>query len=171
MRCDGSMSSAAWRDGRQAPILLHSEKGEEKLLPTCVHGHVAKSTRGAHRVGPPRRGPRPGHASTLGKGGAGLRAVWAGGARTRGAGVHPLAAAPPRCRGPLLCVRRSSAPGPTVLVRYAPQRPGGGDPRSTPQMSRVLSATRQLWRTHDAPQGKRGDKGVRQDKTTRHDSL
>ena len=43
MRCDGSMSSAAWRDSRQAPILLHSEKGEEKLLPTCVHGHVAKS--------------------------------------------------------------------------------------------------------------------------------
>jgi hypothetical protein len=38
------MSSAARLDGRQIPSLLHSEEGEEKLLPTCVHGHVAKST-------------------------------------------------------------------------------------------------------------------------------
>ena len=45
MRCDGSMSSTAWLEGRQVPSLLSSEKGEEKLLPTCVHGHVAKSNR------------------------------------------------------------------------------------------------------------------------------
>jgi hypothetical protein len=44
MRCDGSMSSTAWLEGRQVPSLLSREKGEEKLLPTCVHGHVAKST-------------------------------------------------------------------------------------------------------------------------------
>src|SRR5574341_355140 len=37
------MSSASWLDGRQVPSLLHSKKGEEKFLPTCVHCHVAKS--------------------------------------------------------------------------------------------------------------------------------
>ncbi len=44
MSCDGSMSSASRRDSRQVPILLHSEKGGEEFLPTCVHCHVVRST-------------------------------------------------------------------------------------------------------------------------------
>ncbi len=44
MRCDGSMSSASWLDGRQVPILLHHEKGGEKFLPKCDHFHVNRST-------------------------------------------------------------------------------------------------------------------------------
>jgi len=44
MRCGGAMSSASGLNDRQVPSLLHCEKDEEKLLPTCVHGHVAKST-------------------------------------------------------------------------------------------------------------------------------
>ena len=42
--CDSSMSSPAWLESRQVPILLYSEEGEEKLLPTCVHSHVADSS-------------------------------------------------------------------------------------------------------------------------------
>ncbi|MFB3082507.1 MAG: hypothetical protein ACE1Z4_03500, partial [Gammaproteobacteria bacterium] len=37
------MSSASRRDSRQVTILLHSEKGGEEFLPTCVHCHVARS--------------------------------------------------------------------------------------------------------------------------------
>ena len=49
MRCDGSMSSASWLDGRQVPILLHHEKGGEKFLPKCDHFHVNRSMSG-HQV-------------------------------------------------------------------------------------------------------------------------
>jgi hypothetical protein len=42
-RGDSAMSSASWRHSRQLPSLLHSKKGGESGLPTCVHCHVAKS--------------------------------------------------------------------------------------------------------------------------------
>src|SRR5574341_210137 len=58
------MSSASWLDGRQVPSLLHSKKGEEKFLPTCVHCHVAKST--THDGLCPRQYVRPGRQFAMG---------------------------------------------------------------------------------------------------------
>ena len=48
MCSDGSRSSTAWPDGRQAPRLFSREKGEEELRPAWVHGHVAKSSPTQH---------------------------------------------------------------------------------------------------------------------------
>ena len=137
-RGDGSRASAAWRERRQAPILLPREQGAE------ISSHMCPRSWGQVHEGSTPGRPTP-HAYRRTRRGA--EGQCGAVARTTAcAGVHPLAATPSSCRGPLLCVRRR--PG------SAPQRPGRG--------SRALRPACCASECDVEPQA-RGDR-VRQDK-------